>query len=193
MDGDDGGLARSRAAGTGLSATRFTKGTSGNPAGRPRKVADPIPSAFDIIIDKTLTVTRGGVAREIGVEEALQHKTYQDAIAGSRLARREVLRMILKREKAKAAGRAKRNAPIEQIIEHDTTSANDAMRLLGIISDDNDDRYGSDEYERVLLEPWVVDAALGRRGRRNLARRQLDDIRRCTRDGKALNLPDPID
>ena len=37
------------------------------------------------------------------VEEALQHRTYQDAIAGSRSARREVLKMIAKREQYLAA------------------------------------------------------------------------------------------
>ena len=51
-------------------------------------------SAFDIVIDKTLTVTQGGVPREVTVEEALQHRTYQDAVAGNRSARREVLKMI---------------------------------------------------------------------------------------------------
>lgn len=45
-----------------------------------------------------LTVTQGGVPREVTVEEALQHQTYKDAIAGNRAARREVLKMIAKRE-----------------------------------------------------------------------------------------------
>ena len=176
-----------------MSATRFSKGTSGNPKGRPRKVAAPSPSAFDIIVDKTLTVTRGGISREIGVEEALQHKTYQDAIAGSRLARREVLRMIIKREKAKAAKQVTNRPGIEILQEHPTDSANEAMRLLDIISDNNDPRDLRDEYDRVLLEPWVVEAALERRRQLNLTKKQLDDIRRCTRDAQTLSLPHPVD
>ena len=66
------------------------------------------------------------------------------------------------------------------------------MRLLDIICDDNDDRYANDKYERVLLEPWVVEAALGRRRHLNLTKAQLDDIRRSTRDGKDICLPDPV-
>ena len=67
---------------------RFAKGASGNPKGRPRKVTPVAASAFDIIIDRTLMVVQNGRARELTVDEALQQKTYQDAIAGSRMAQR---------------------------------------------------------------------------------------------------------
>ena len=71
---------------------RFRKGQSGNPKGRPRESREKKPSAFDIIIHRTLTVTQNGVPREVSAEEALQHRTYQDAIGGSRMAQREFLR-----------------------------------------------------------------------------------------------------
>ena len=64
-------------------STRFRKGQSGNPRGRPRKQPDPQSSAFDVVIDRTLTIVQDGVPREVTVDEALQHKTYQDAIAGA--------------------------------------------------------------------------------------------------------------
>ena len=81
-------------------ATRFRKGQSGNPQGRPRKKIEVRTSAFDIVIDRTLTIMQGGVPRDVTIDETLQHKTYQDAIAGNRAARREVLKMIAEREKA---------------------------------------------------------------------------------------------
>ena len=65
--------------------TRFRKGQSGNPKGRPRKQV-PATSAFDVIFEKTLSVTQNGVERELTVEEALQLRTYQDALAGNRSA-----------------------------------------------------------------------------------------------------------
>jgi len=53
-------------------------------------------------------VTQNGRQRELTVEEALQHRTYQDAIAGSRFAQRQVLKRIAKREQWLAARRARR-------------------------------------------------------------------------------------
>ena len=45
----------------------------------------------------------GRKSREVTIEEALWYKTYQNAIAGDRSARREVLKMIDKRDKYLAA------------------------------------------------------------------------------------------
>src|SRR5271167_3154074 len=77
---------------------RFRKGRSGNPNGRPTASRPSQTSAFDIVMEKTLTVGHHGGTREITVEEALQQRTFQDALAGKRMAQREVLKWILKRE-----------------------------------------------------------------------------------------------
>ncbi len=97
-------------------ANRFRKGESGNPKGRPRSGSAPSTSAFDIVIDRTLTVTQNGRPREVTVEEALLHRTYQDAIAGNRAARRKMLKMIVKRE-AWLAAKAPKHSPIAKLIE----------------------------------------------------------------------------
>ena len=75
---------------TGSSTTRLRKGQSGNPRGRPRK---PIasPSSFDVILNRTLDVLQGGAAREFTVEEALQHRIYKQALAGTANARPKLL------------------------------------------------------------------------------------------------------
>ncbi|GHC66499.1 DUF5681 domain-containing protein [Neogemmobacter tilapiae] len=177
---------------------RFQKGQSGNPKGRPKKPAPPPrPSAMDVIIDRKLTLTRDGVPREITMEEALQHRTYQEAIAGKRMAEREVLKWIRKRE----AWFAKQNAtkgqtPIALKFSPDPDNADAAMLILGIASPDpawaSDSYYGSGEERRLrlLLEPWAVQQALARRRSATaFDSRDVTNILRCTRDSANLVWP----
>jgi len=179
--------------GTPPSAHRFRKGRSGNPKGRPKTKQDPEQStAFDIIIDKTLQVSRGGELREVTVEEALQHKTYRDALDGNRPARREVLKWIAKREKALAAKRKPVSQDVRFMTEPvDPQNANAALIILGIA--DRDARWeddGADPHERLLLEPWAVQMALGRRrGGTRLTPREVSEIKRCTRNASSLRWP----
>lgn len=172
---------------------RFKAGKSGNPKGRPKKVPEPRTSAFDVVIDRTLTITRNGQPREVTMEEALQHRTYQDAIAGKRMAQREVLKWIKKREAWMAAREANRvSRPIEVKQSPDPENAIDALLILGIAtSDDDPSKYGrNDIYRRALLEPWAVQAALDRRRSATpLTEKDHADILRCTRDKTALRWP----
>ena len=173
-------------------ANRFQKGRSGNPKGRPKaeKKAGP-GSAFDIVIDRTLTVTQGGTPREVTVEEGLQHRTYQDAIGGSRLARREVLKMIAKREQYLAAQHGKKPYPkVESRCELDPENADAALLILGIAArDPGRDDPGFDGLQ-LLLEPWAVQAALRRRrGGQRLSEKEVSEIERCTRDPGSLRWP----
>ncbi len=80
-------------------------------------------------------MTQGGIDQERSVEEALWLRTYKDALAGSRAARREVLKMIAKREKAMAdrgLRTPRTTRPITRKISPDPRNADDAMCLLGI-------------------------------------------------------------
>jgi hypothetical protein len=76
----------------------YGKGQTGNPGGRPRKSQVPQPSSFDVVMDKTVIVTREGIAREVELEDALQQRTYQDALAGNAMAQRQVLKWIMKHD-----------------------------------------------------------------------------------------------
>lgn len=50
--------------------------------GRSKRGQGTSKSAFDIVIDRTLKASRNGVPYEVTVEEALQYRTYQQALAG---------------------------------------------------------------------------------------------------------------
>ena len=160
---------------------RFAKGKSGNPKGRPRKPKTPaVSSAFDLIIDRTLTITQNGHPREVTVEEALQHKTYQEAVAGSRSARREILKMIAKREQALAARLPIKAKPVQTKIESvDPDNADEALLILRIASLDP---RSQEPDRRILLQPWAVEAALNRSRTLSLRQKDVDDIRRSVLD-----------
>ena len=172
------------------SSTRFRKGLSGNPNGRPRKQPASGTSAFDIVIDRTLTVVQDGRSRELSVDEALQHKTYLDAIAGSRAARRQILKMIAKREKAMT-----KNAPQKKALRviwepKDPTNADEALVILGIACrDPRLEGRARNEHDALQLEPWAVEAALARRGARCLDKHDIETAQRSTRDADRLRWP----
>jgi hypothetical protein len=168
------------------SAGRFAKGQSGNPGGRPRAKPIAAPSAFDIIIDRTLTVARNGQVREITIDEALQQKTYQDAIGGSRLAQRAVMKMIARREKARAAKAPPAAGIIVKMESGDPGNANAALKLLGIAVDTV-----VTGAPRLKLETWAVQAALDRKRRSGFAKKDLEEARRNALAPDMIRWPRP--
>ena len=168
---------------------RFPKGQSGNPAGRPRK-RRPHVSAFDIVFDKTLTVTQNGVQRELTVDEALQLQTYREALKGSKMAVRAVLKMIEKRELALSK---KTPVPARKAMkfasEDDPRNADAAMLLLGItLLDpgwDHPCQYGT----RMKLATWAAQAGISRPGRRQMSDKEREGIIGQTIDPDALKWP----
>jgi Family of unknown function (DUF5681) len=171
--------------------TRFKKGQSGNPKGRPKSGPKFLDSAYDIITDKTITITRDGVPREATIEEALQIKTCQLALDGNKTAIREFLKMIAIREQALADTHKTASAIAEIKMTGDPDNAFDALLLLDIAVPDT--RYADDppddEYRRLALEPWAVQMALNRRGLGNLSQEEKDAVGRSTVDAESLVWP----
>ena len=164
-------------------AGRFEKGQSGNPAGRP-KARRPHNSAFDIIFDKTLKVTQGGVERELTVDEGLQLQTYQAALKGSKMAVRAVLKMIEKREKAIAKRAPAAVAPIRIENEHDSDNANEAMLILDIAQ-----YAGPDDNRRMRVSTWAAQAGLSRPGRPPLSEKEVGNVKFFTLEPDKLKWP----
>lgn len=169
------------------SGTRFRKGQSGNPAGRP-KARRPNVSAFDVIIDKVLTVNQGGVERELTVDEALQLQTYQAALKGSRMAVRHVLKMIEKRE-AELARRSKpRSQPVTVRHSHSAVNHLEAMRILDIGSWDPACSALNRGEGRFKLSNWAAQAALSR-GSQPLTGQDVSNVKLFTDSSDKLKWP----
>ena len=125
------------------------------------------------------------------MEEALQQRTYRDALAGKRMAQREVLKWIMKREAWLAKDAPKASWPaITRHISPDPDNADAALLLLGIAAPNPARADIGTDRAQLLLEPWAVQAALHRRrGGNRLTDRERDEIRRCTRDRDCLRWP----
>lgn len=171
--------------------SQYKKGKSGNPDGRPpKKKPAKSTSAFDIIIDQTLTITRNGMEQEISIQEARQHKAYLDAISGNVRAAREIVRMINKREKARAAIEQRKPKFIPLTIEPvDPDNANEAMKNLVIATPDERWSEPGEVHNHIQLEPWAVQLAISRPGGSKFTDKDKDDIQRCTRDHSTLKWP----
>jgi hypothetical protein len=169
----------------------FSKGRSGNPGGRPTASPAPQPSAFEVLVEKTLTVTDRNGTREITMEEALQQQTYERALAGVLMAVREVLKWIMKRDAWLVKNVPKASPPaITRHISPDPDNADAALLLLGIAAPNPARAEYADDRAQLLLESWAVQAALHRRrGGQRLTERERDWIRRCTRDPDSLRWP----
>lgn len=166
---------------------RWAKGQSGNPAGRPKK-RRPHVSAFDIIFDKTLTLTQNGVDREVTIDEALQMQTYQAGLKGKRTAIRQVLKMIEKREMALSSDRPA-PMPCKIEVEYDSDNANAAMLLLGIADYGEPLAGGGPATRPFRLTTWAAQAALSRPGRRALTEKEVDEVKRTTLSPERLKWP----
>ena len=169
----------------------FRKGRSGNPGGRPKASRASRGSTFDVVLERTLAVAGRDGTREIPVEEALQQRTYKDALAGKRMAMREVVKWITEREAwlAKHATKPSRQK-ITIRAASDPDNADAALALLGIATPDPagaDHRWNR---AQLLLEPWAVQAAIRRRrGGNRLTEKEREEIRFCTRDPDSLHWP----
>jgi len=166
---------------------RFKKGQSGHPLGRPKKIPQLPLSPFEIVLSETVTVLQAGVQRELTLEEAVEFRLLQDAIAGKKMAQRAIMKMIEKRnaariEKAKAS---RPNANILVRTEFDPRNADRALIILDIASVEN-----GWAFEALKLNRWAVQIALSRwRGRPKPNADEMRSIKSGTRDSEKLRWP----
>ncbi|TGN89415.1 hypothetical protein EOW77_0011250 [Bradyrhizobium yuanmingense] len=173
-------------------AGSFAKGRSGNPKGRPRgtgKHAGKGASPYKVLLNKTVTTTIRGKLREMSIEEAVQHRTFKDALAGKPKAIREVLAWIKEREDwLKQHAPAPPSHPrITRQFSPDPDNADAALVLLGLARIDRYRARWGLARTPLIIEPWAVELALGRsRGGAGFSQSDWNAIKRCTRDFEIL-------
>ncbi len=163
--------------------TKFQKGISGNPKGRPKKQRD-MGTVYDVILDQHVTGTIEGRSEELTTEEAIEQRLLKDAFAGKAMAMRKVLKMIEKWQAALSIPKTRKRPVLPDIERFSSASANEALSILGIASPHTE--MGE---VRWNISNWAVQAALSRPGRRKLSAAQRRDIELFTSDAELLRWP----
>jgi hypothetical protein len=124
------------------------------------------------------------------MEQALFHRTYQEALKGRPMAVRTVIKKINERE---AQRRHQTTPRIVLVYEFPRPAdVDEALCILGIATPDAS-RVREGGLPFLQLEPWAVTAGLARRMIRPISQGSLKGVRRQTRDPASVNWPEGSD
>ncbi|OBX18473.1 hypothetical protein A9995_10865 [Erythrobacter sp. QSSC1-22B] len=164
------------------SSTRFAKGKSGNPKGRPKNRHREMP--YDAVLGQMVTIREDGRERRVTAAEAFLLQLTQKGLAGDSAAARSSLEAI---EAARAA-RGEDHEPLKVIIlkpiRSGADSILDTLDLARL-------KYPTDEKRaRWEISPWIVEAALERMGSRKLSKEEQGEVWRNTHSPQRVKWPE---
>lgn len=164
------------------SGSRFRKGQSGNPKGRPKKRSSGIP--YDGVLGQMVTIREDGRERRVTAAEAFLLQLTQKGLAGDSAAARASLDAI---EAARAA-RGEDHETIKVMIWKSVSNGADAiLEQLDLTRL----KYPTDQKRvRREINPWIVEAALTRFGVRRLSEDQQQEIWSNVRNPENINWPE---
>jgi Family of unknown function (DUF5681) len=158
--------------------TRFTKGRSGNPAGRPRGRHRKAP--YETVLGQMVTIREGGTERRVTAAEAFLLQLAKRGVEGDSAAARASLDMF-----EEARGRRSLSGSPTIVVTlvgiGSLTSALEALRMAKKLNPYS-------ETARIALEPWLVEAALARL-RRRLSPADQRTIVNATRTPRKVRWP----
>ena len=172
-------------AGTGYrrppASTRFRKGQSGNPKGRPKNRHRQLP--YDTVLGQLVTIREDGRERRVTAAEAFVLQLTRKGVAGDSAAARASLAAI---ETARAARGSDDPLLITRIVLI-SFGIGSALDTLGLAAK----KHALDEKRvRWELNPWIVEAAVARLGSRRLTHAQQREVWNATRTPAKVNWPE---
>ena len=162
-------------------ATRFKKGRSGNPKGRPRARHRQIP--YDSVLGQMVTVREDGRERRITAAEAFILQLTQKGLAGDSAAARSSLAAI---EEARAKRDPSQTGNALRVIVI-TFGLGSAISKLGIAVKKNRLNEAKVRWE---LNSWIIEAALDRLAPKQLTLEEQQEVWRNARTPEKVRWPE---
>jgi len=162
--------------------SRFQKGRSGNPRGRPRGSRSEIP--YGSVLGQMVTIREDGRERRVTAAEAFLLQLTQKGLAGDSAAARASMAAI---EEARAQRPNGGESPLVIRIISVGMGIGCVLRDLGLGIKTN---LLNKARTRWWLKPWLVEAALARLGERHLTPAEQRTVWNATRKPESVSWPD---
>ena len=164
-------------------SSRFRKGQSGSPRGRPRGKHRAPP--YEAVLGQMVTIREDGTERRVTAAEAFLLQITKKGLEGDGAAAGAAMVAIEEARASRLAQEPQELLTITRVIVRpgSVNSALEPLRMGRKL-----DRYR--ETARMVLEPWLVEAALARLGDRRLTLDEQQVVADATRTPSKVRWPD---
>lgn len=153
-------------------SSQFRKGQSGNSRGRPRGRQKAAP--YEAVLGQMVTILENGVERRVTAAEAFLLHVTKKGLEGDGVAARAAMTAIAEARAARPEASNDLMIVVSFVRPGGVNAALEALRMAR-----KHDQFR--ETARMMLEPWIVEMALGRLGGRRLSDEEQASVVAATR------------